>query len=1277
MDRFAAGVWSGGTKAAVADASESWAPPVPDGQQNDQRLVQLRVLVDPSDPSFGGDTSPLPVRRLRLTGNRYTIGRGENCSIRIPDSRLRQLHAVLMHIRDRRDDGKTQANAAGTPVGGTPVGGTPVDTPGMILVCCQDRSLEVNGRSVQSATLGVGDMLRIGNHRFEVLSSSYQIDAPERSFGTRPGLDADPDAAIEQGVWRQRLQDEIERWQQRHRDVADRESTLDQVRRDLDQRRQKLDRRSEQLDGRLRKIDAAERGYQDQLETAKQRLDDSQRRADAATEAVARMREQFEQLNRQVDELTDQQSRHVEAQQIARDQHQEIRDRLTAERDEAIDRRSNEEAARQAAEEASQAANRQREAAESRAVAAAESLTIARQEVQRLGELVQSSDERNRITCKKLSAAEADSVRKSTDLQAAAEKIESTLAGLGRAEADAELARRDADQAAQRLVQLQQSLDTAEEQLQSKTVELTEAQTTIETLQQQSSELDRAVTEAKQQADSVGQLLGESQTRIEELESLLAERDSELEQIRQQPPATEPPANEPPATEPPATEPSDRESAKLELEQLRTAMDHLSVELAGANEQIGHLTAENEQLQEQIAQLRQPDELSEIPNDEGSQVVESLQTDDETLSHGSSLTVSQPADRGELIDAPEAADVPEWDDAAASAEPVEPDQWSTAVDAEAKPAADADTPVQSDIASASNFDDDATFDLSSPPEVDDDNPWPTYNQTVEVDVQAAGDETADENEWSTADSPNGRGDVDGDDIAQHYVEDDSSSDPASDAAFEDSSESEPAWSTQPVDENSFRGVSGSAAGDDSDDVPPVVPAASDEDWSDDAVGDLSISDREPVSDAGAGSFASQLIADLQNSDDKTDESDESAAINQSSDDAWDDAASEQTYMMDPSAIANDEPSSEWDDDSPGRSMGPAEAASESPTQDDEPRAEVNSNAEQPDWQSDWDNDDSSDHSDPDIAQRLSDLTEQVHVRRVEADSMHSAPGEVPAEQPAAHHESAAGQNDDFSEREEPSFLSNLYDAPEQPLGSAPETDDWSNAEPEFGDAPEEVSAFSGDEVLADEESAIEEPAGEDLALEHAAENDPADDPEDDSIEAYMNRLLGRVQGHSTNKPAADDDSSAGSSRSGSTSVSMSSVAKSTPTASRPVSLSDGSISDSDLTQSSPITDDTPIVPRSHAPEKDSNLSAMRQLANDSARDALSISTAKQIRQIRIEAIKSFAGAGVSLLIGVGAYAFSESAMLKSIAILMTVIAVGICLYQGWTTLQESRARAAV
>jgi hypothetical protein len=175
--------------------------------------------------------------------------------------------------------------------------------------------------------------------------------------------------------------------------------------------------------------------------------------------------------------------------------------------------------------------------------------------------------------------------------------------------------------------------------------------------------------------------------------------------------------------------------------------------------------------------------------------------------------------------------------------------------------------------------------------------------------------------------------------------------------------------------------------------------------------------------------------------------------------------------------------------------------------------------------------------------------------------------------------------------------------------------------------------------------------------------------EDDSIEAYMNRLLQRVQGQSTD------------------SVVLAPAAKKSPAPlAKPAPVKDDSttnVFNSDGTQTSTLNSEkdtaeidpsAPLVPRSQAPERNSDLSAMRELANASARSAITRSQRSQSHTTRVQSMVKFAQAGVALLCGIAAVWLVALPMLKVIAAVASLLIAAICVKEGYSLLTELSER---
>ncbi len=254
------------------------------------------------------------------------------------------------------------------------------------------------------------------------------------------------------------------------------------------------------------------------------------------------------------------------------------------------------------------------------------------------------------------------------------------------------------------------------------------------------------------------------------------------------------------------------------------------------------------------------------------------------------------------------------------------------------------------------------------------------------------------------------------------------------------------------------------------------------------------------------------------------------------------------------------------------------------------------------------------------------------------------------------------------------------------LSENPEEADWATHKESFGSHDDEPAEPAATETAADWEDVSDQSHDflgvddEELEIEDdqsletsfadslespmdataAMESEAAED--DDSIEAYMNRLLRRVQGgDGTPEPVQ-----APPPQSMSVSTSQSSLF-SKSTNSMNVSR------ETSITQSQPIDADAPLVPRSHAPERAGNLSAMRELANSSTRSAISQSARVQSRDTQIQAMVSFACAIGALACNALAFYFL-SGVLLIVAVAMTFVVAFICFREGTNLLREARRR---
>jgi hypothetical protein len=316
-----------------------------------------------------------PLRRLRLTGNRYTFGSAEGCSIRLNDPALRPMHAVLIREVER------------------------------ILIRAYSVPIQVNGMRTTEATLRVGDVMRLGVYQFELLSSAKPLDpivstAPRASATEAAPSESSSTAAkagsslpsTEDVMWRERLRREIEEWRDRQIECDRRESRCDGREADLRGRESELWTRAENLYRRESRLQSQETAafqlydefnqrqqellrlrddaqqrqhalqqreaefreqefeYRRKLEEATRQLRQSQQQAESATQAVGRMREQFESLQHQIEELSGEHQQIERREREQREQHHRLRLELEQARDAAIEARAESELHRQQAE---------------------------------------------------------------------------------------------------------------------------------------------------------------------------------------------------------------------------------------------------------------------------------------------------------------------------------------------------------------------------------------------------------------------------------------------------------------------------------------------------------------------------------------------------------------------------------------------------------------------------------------------------------------------------------------------------------------------------------------------------------------------------------------------------------------------------------------------------------------------------------------------------------------------------------------------------------------
>ena len=537
-------------------AGSGYVDEVIDMEPRDRGAIEFRVTCPGS-----------PVRRLRLTGNRYTFGSAEGCSIRLSDDTLRPMHAVLL-----RDASRVIVRAYSVPV-------------------------QVNASRTTEASLRVGDVLRLGSYQFELLSvkptgvksgsggfsgsnagtsavdgrDPGKPDPFERSAktgheprrGRFSGVGSEDSAGggptTEDLLWRDRLPREVDQWRERQIECDRREGRMDERESELRNRETALWSRAENLyrcEARLQSQETSnfqlydefsqrqqellalreenhlreesfparevelrdqELQYRSQLEEATRRLHQSQQQAESAAESVAKMQEQFESLNAQIEQLSQQHLEIEVREQNQRVEHERLRAGLEQARDQAVQNHAASETRRVAAEE--QTARLEEQIAQLRAA--------------------HGSTESEQLTRLSESEAEAESLR---------QQVEELQQMVSDARTEAEVLRADYEQACSSVRELENIVsesegrgDESREQWIAETSELRsaveklssemdQANSELNQLREANEDLTRRLTEVKQERDQ-SRLEVESSPSQEEVQSLRTQLESANERM--------------------------------------------------------------------------------------------------------------------------------------------------------------------------------------------------------------------------------------------------------------------------------------------------------------------------------------------------------------------------------------------------------------------------------------------------------------------------------------------------------------------------------------------------------------------------------------------------------------------------------------------------------------------------------------------------------------------------------------------------------------------------
>ncbi|TWU57916.1 FHA domain-containing protein [Rubripirellula reticaptiva] len=1144
----------------LAGRSPQWKPP--GNAENEIDCIEFRVI-----------RSGSPVRRLRLTGSRYTFGSAEGCSIRLNDHALRPMHAVLIRDRIR------------------------------VLVRAYSVPIEVNGIRKTEASLQVGDVMRLGTYQFELVSVSSSVsenlenhfaDSPLRpplrsstsvfSSGPQP---SQPPTSMEPSphdhstsrsalpsaddvIWRERLRREIDQWRERQVECDQREQRIDQRestlrgretelwsraenlhrresrlqtqessvlqlhddylqrQQDLIDLRQKTQNHQHELDQRESEFRRQEIEYRGKLEEASRQLAQSRQQAESATQAVARMREQFDSLNQQIDELSSQQHQLSAHEGRQQSEHEELREELARQRDEAIDAHAHSESLRLSAEARIEEMEAQLERLRS-----------------------ESNDDHE--------AELAASEKLIGELRA---KVELLQASVVEASEESARLRNDYEEACQSVRQLEslvaQSNQRGDTDRESWIAEADELRAAIDQL---SLELARANGE-------VAQLSEANESITSRLDLVQRERD------------------------------------EAETRPTHEAFDSLRDELDAANMKLAEMKSDYEQTLARLddAEQKRQEEASRIASEAALRTSED--SDDSPIAgaaaFGSAAIGAALLGHGFTDETESDADDSESQLAI-----------DNAIDLGAINAADAlDCQPEYEPEAQAPFAAGELVTEEPVSEADEDEVWPTY-------------------QWADASTPN---DQESDDAAQLQGEsiDNHSSDhqepkPASqwqpDSEWDETPEADNSvvqdnadsahdnlsasvWNYEPGEaeaplydqDHSESEAESHLASDDHDDANP------------EAIADTNNGNDAAAESPFGGSLASLLIKDIEAESDIVNSND--AEFNEA-ESGYDDSNQCESQLAD----------DEHYDRDPAADVDGTFLMSNSVVDADDSVSESSSL-----WGHDADESDSS----------MTDDSVQGWDREyVEESDVDDAP--------------ISALQDELPDDE--------YDRTEMVYDRF---NDESTSEPDAAHFDDPASEDANE--IGDTDSSFSEDADQptsDVTAEHTSiETTVSEDGDDDSIEAYMNRLLNRVQGSPESLEATKPET---------VSLSMS-----TSTLTKKSESLNGDEVEATETQS-PIDPNAPLVPRSQAPERGSDLSAMRKLANESARGAISHSANIQTRNIQIAGLCNLAVAGVAVIAVLLASVMLDG-MLLYVAWAMAIIVAAISVRDAMGNFSEARRR---
>ncbi|MGB7342621.1 MAG: FHA domain-containing protein [Pirellulaceae bacterium] len=1093
----------------------------------------------------------VPVRRLRLTGSRYTFGSAEGCSIRLNDATLRPMHAVLIRDANR------------------------------VLVRAYSVPLEINGNRMAEASLQIGDVLRMGAYRLELLSgidpaaklTSAVTDDIVGTSGQRTGASQTADThEMDTQSWHSRLQREAAQWRLRQSEVdlrenrcIERETELraresemwaraDQLHRRESQlmsqetaamqiqeeylaRKEELARLREEsrvqrrlLDERQDQIHNMESEYQQQVENATRQLELSQKQAESATEAVQRMRDQFASLNVQLERLNQQQNALETSDQSHMEQHRQLQRELEAARDEAIDARAQSEAQRHKAEDRVAELMQQIEAIHGDESAQAQRASQSEAAANELRQQIDELENRVRQVTEEASQLREDYEGACASIRQLELLVDQTSAERDEARSGLEI---ESDALRHSVQQLTTDLGKANLEL----ADLRAANDLLSTdLDQTRQQRDEAVEDAQSRPtnESFDALRGELDSVKSRLEQMQREYDETLARID---------SNRTEAHQ------TDDAVALSDADQVDANNSDVmaSMSLIGATDMAVDASESDESTNEVNASSEyESDEESHEDDREAWPTYQSPSTDFSASTDSETASENQPLDaENQLTD-----------------DTIQESPWqSTAVDSDESAATEeeslkeqvADSIVDSIVNDSNSFDADAQAvtdaDVSDDQISDHETPSNHWRPDGQQSVEKAGHLSA----WETDEAVDPEAKDDDTPLWQNE-----SPEIAVDEAIADIEHSVD-QAIADIDSHSF-----DATDSDSDDDPSTS-------------NEHATLDDEADYEEETNPWAAQSIAD----DEKADSQSSYANV-------WKDSQNE---SVEDDSLGGYQPIDPWSQTS----------------SDSEPESEAHADASDTNHDSELiaDSDDSADDT---SSGSLADMLIRDMEQNVEEESTDPTAD--------AYSQPLSSYDDDEDEPIESTFV---MDSATQADGEADE-----DVSPWNMHRPDDVSSYDSNESEeSDKEPSQSESAQSDFSS--SSDTQPVEstsetvdvakaettDDDDDSIEAYMNRLLKRVQTEPSSSSESLDETQ--------------SIALSGNTA-----LMDSTKAIASATDAEPIDPNAPLVPRSQAPERSHNMSAMRDLANQSARSAVARSVKIQARDTQINAMKKFAGAATGI-----------------------------------------------